>query len=102
MIGNDTVITEDLLKKLGFKKKEGNVFENNALPYWVKEGVVLLFNETDKNSYLLGIAQSTYEGKYFVATFYWVSVFHAVKQLYRLYTNSYLRIEQQGNRPKTK
>jgi len=86
---NNTLLSDFFLISKGFKLVEESQFENLNMSYYVKEGVILLFNnpvtEYNKNDFLVGSAEMRC-GKYYAVTFRWIKeqkdiieIFKAVK-----------------------
>jgi hypothetical protein len=79
-------LSKDILLRLGFEKLERkDVFENIILPYWVKNSVLLFYNEGEHNkgSYLLGFGEMR-AGKYMAATIRWIYDVHTLQNAFAL------------------
>ena len=87
----NTLLSAAFIQSKGFKLVEENKspFENFKMDYFVKEGVLLLFNtpitEWNENDFLVGCAEMRC-GKYYAVAFRWIKeqkdlieIFKAVK-----------------------
>lgn len=78
-------ITKEWLKSHGFKKQPKDTFKNINLPYWVKNGICLFFNEDQPYySFYIGYGFSFYDAKgYYAATFRWTNQIDQVELIYK-------------------
>ncbi len=87
-----------LLIKNGLKHHEGNTFENNAMPYYAIDGIVLLYNKPvtfyNENDFLIGKGEY-YDGKYYVVTFRWIHTWEEFLEVYKaVFGRDYLKREK--------
>ena len=86
-------LTEEWLRKAGFKKMPGNTFQNINLPYWCKKSVLLFFNTgQEEYSFKIGYGEIV-EGKYFAATFRWINKLHILQNIFYDLTSKKLTIK---------
>jgi hypothetical protein len=86
-------LTEDWLKKFGFKKIEESPFtEDISLKYWVNNRVCLFFNESPpEDTWLIGWADQRF-GKYSVVTGRWIHHVHELMNIHFALTGEELTI----------
>lgn len=79
-------LSVDYLLSVGFVLVDNkDVFENYSMPYYVKNGVILFFNEPinefNDTSFLIGFANQHFN-KYSVVCLRWISTITELKQIY--------------------
>ena len=86
-------LTEEWLLK--FKFKNVGIWEE-FMPYYVKDGVLLFFNEHrteyELSDYLSGYGEMR-QGKYYCTTFKWINSVHQLQNLYFALTGEELTIK---------
>ena len=74
-MSKDKKITTEYLSENGFRQNPAT-FEDLMMPYYVKEGVCLFYNDSrlpnEEHNYLIGYAEMRM-GKYYATTFRWIS-----------------------------
>lgn len=85
------LLSAKFLESKGFKLIESKPFDNFNMPYYVKDSVILFFNEpvTDwnKNSFLVGYGEM-YDGKYFAVGFRWINNQEDLLEIYKSVTGN--------------
>ena len=85
-------LDESWLLRFGFTKCESG-FDNIDLPYWVKNGVCLFYNESPpENTYLIGQGFS-YENLYYAARNRWIDSVHELMNIYFAITGEELELK---------
>jgi hypothetical protein len=83
---NNTLLSASFLINKGFKLIEESPFENFDMPYYVKEGVILLFNtpvtKWNENDFLVGSAEMRC-GKYYAVAFRWIKEQKDINEIYK-------------------
>jgi len=83
---NNTLLSDAFLQSKGFKLVEESPFENLNMPYYVKEGVILLFNtpvtEWNESDFLVGSAEMRC-GKYYAVAFRWIKEQKDIIEIYK-------------------
>jgi hypothetical protein len=83
---NNTLLSATFLINKGFKLVEETPFENFDMPYYVKEGLILLFNtpvnEWNKSNFLVGSAEMRC-GKYYAVVFRWIKEQKDLIEIYK-------------------
>ena len=82
----NTLLSADFLISKGFKLVEESPFENFNMPYYVKEGLILLFNtpvtEWNESDFLVGSAEMRC-GKYYAVSFRWIKEQKDIIEIYK-------------------
>lgn len=80
------LLSAALLSEYGFKhvKVEDCPFESYKMPYWCKDGVILLYNEGEgnENSFYIGYGECRF-GKYTVVPFRWIHYENELLEIYK-------------------
>ena len=80
------VLSAAFLISNGFKLVEECPFENFNMPYYVKKGVILLFNtpvsEWNESDFLVGSAEMRC-GKYYAVAFRWIKEQKDIIEIYK-------------------
>lgn len=85
-------LTEEWLLRMGFEK-QGPIFEDMNNPYWVKNGVVLFFNESQPEyKWKIGFAEMR-NGKYYATASRWIDKIHEVQNAYYAFLGTELTIK---------
>lgn len=83
---NNSLLSSSFLIKNGFKLVEDSSFENFNMPYYVKEGIILLFNtpvtKWNENDFLVGSAEMRC-GKYYAVAFRWIKEQKDIIEIYK-------------------
>lgn len=96
-------LNKGLLLDFGFKQinESENPFEICKMPYFVKDAVILFYNnpviESDENNFLIGFAECGFD-VYNVVTFRWITTFGELQDIYELLTLKKLEINDNGNK----
>lgn len=80
-------LTPEWLERFGFEKINESPFKNYKMPYWVKNGIVLFFNESPPdNTYFACIADFVSDfnggGEYIAIGRRWIDQVHLVQNFY--------------------
>ncbi len=90
---NNTFLSAAFLESNGFKLVEESPFENFNMPYYVKEGVILLFNtpitEWNESNFLAGSAEMRC-GKYYAVAFRWIDKQEQIIEIFKAVTGKEL------------
>lgn len=89
-------LTPEWLEKAGFVKVQESPFENIKLSYWVNEGIVLFYNQSDKRHIFLIGTGFTYDGKYYASTLHWIQTLHDLQNFFYTNRNKELTIKTNG------
>lgn len=84
-------LTEEWLVKFGFHPNPKNTMPNIQMPYYVKKGVMLFYNESDKTNFLAGFGEMR-SGKYYAVSFRWINHIHELQNLYFALTGEELKL----------
>jgi hypothetical protein len=80
------MLSASYLINKGFKLVEEKPFEDIYMPYYVKEGIMLLFNtpveEYNENDFLIGFAEMRC-GKYHAVTIKWIKEQKELLSIYK-------------------
>ena len=83
---NNTLLSATFLIGKGFKLVEESPFENFSMPYYAKEGIILLFNipvtKWNKSDFLVGSAELRC-GKYYAVAFRWIKYQKDIIDIYK-------------------
>ena len=85
-----TLLTTDVLQKLGFKDNGQSKFELfEGMSYWVKNSVCLFYNtpisKDHQDSFYIGYAEMR-QGKYVAVAFRWIDSVEELTQIYESIT----------------
>ena len=90
----NTLLSHSFLSSMGFKLVMNSPFENLNRPYYVKNGIILIFNapitEDNESDFLVGSAEMRC-GKYFAVTFRWIKKQKEIIKIYKAITGSKLK-----------
>lgn len=85
------LLSAEILEAVGFKKVsiEESPFKDRNMPYYVKDGVLLFYNEGEwnKNSYYIGYGEMRM-GVYGAVAFRWIKTLHELSKVYNAITGN--------------
>ena len=89
------MLTREHLESLGFIFNEESPFENIKMSYYVKDSVLLFFNEGEynKNSFLIGYGEHSF-GIYNAVTFRWISTKEQLHEIYKAIKGTEIKIKK--------
>lgn len=92
----DELISEELLIDYGFHSNPRGTFSEIGidLAYYVNRGVMMFYNEEQKDVYLAGFGEMR-RGKYNVVTSRWIKSESELKLFYKALTGSELSINKE-------
>ena len=95
-------LSEGWLSKAGFERIEReDIFECFVYPYWVKEGVILLYNpHNGSNDYKIGYAEMRC-GKYHATLCKWIDNVHSLQNFYFTNTGKELEFSDHDTKEET-
>lgn len=75
-------ITKEYLESMGFEYNEKSSFENINIQCYAKDAILLFFNTSNDNTFLIGHGEYFF-GKYYINTFRWIYSKEELHDIYR-------------------
>lgn len=85
-------LSQKVITELGFHPNPSGIFENIQMPYYVRKGVCLFYNEGQENVYYAGFAEMR-QGKYYSVQIKWIEKVYQLKEFYFALTDQELTIK---------